>query len=200
MTDANADAGTGVSSESSGLGASGAVTAPSGLQAHPDAPGQAESRSALVALRESSQAREQAWWVDFEELLLQGWEWRKAVLISWEASPIAARWPATQGELATQVLGLRGDRAIQKWRRNDPEIERAVAMAQAAPLLRHRREIYDALVAVAMMPAPGAFQDRRLALEMLGDYRPSGTIEGTLRSAQVHVYMPDNGRQTEPAG
>lgn len=173
MTNANADAETGVSSESSGLGA---VTAPSGLQAHPDAPGQAEGRSALAALRESSQARKQPWWVDFEELLQQGWEWRKAVLIAWEGSPCVARWPATQGELATQVLGLRGDRAIQKWRRNDPEIERAVAMAQAAPLLRHRRAIYDALVTVASLPTPRGHPDRKLALEMMGDYRPSGRL------------------------
>lgn len=147
-----------------------------GLQAHPDAPGQAESRSAFARLKLSDQARAQAWWIDFEELLVQGWEWRKAALIAWEASPVLTRWPPTQAELATMVLGMRTDRAIQRWRRNDPQIERTVAMARAAPLLRHRRAIYDALVTVASLPTPQGHPDRKLALEMMGDYRPSGRL------------------------
>ena len=171
----------------------------SGLQAHPDAPGQAESRSALGRLKENDQAKTQPWWSEFEELLLRGWEWRKAALIAWDASPLKERWPPTQGELATLVLGLHGDRAIQKWRKNDPEIEKTVALMQAAPLLRHRRAIYDALVAVASSPVPQAHPDRRLALELLGDYTPrskvQAEVEGEIGLMSVEEWREERARR-----
>lgn len=143
--------------------------------AGPSVPGQAESRRAYHQLL--AQLDEYPWWQDYRELVQRGWDWRKAVLIAWESSPVKSRTPATQEELATQVLGLTSDRVIAKWRKQQPELEEEIARMQAAPLLRHRREIYDALVASASDSDPKSHADRKLALEMLGDYKPRQTTQ-----------------------
>jgi len=113
-----------------------------------------------------------AWYQEYQELIAQGWDYRKAIYIAWEASPGVGREPATQYELATQVLGLTDDRTIRKWKSKQPEIETAIVELAAAPLLRHRRDIYMALIDSATNPAPANHSDRKLALEMLGDYVP----------------------------
>ena len=112
-----------------------------------------------------------AWWEDYQELRSLGWDWRKAVYIAWAASPITGRNPATQGVLAVDVLGLKSDRVIRKWRDAHPEIDDQIAIMQAAPLLRHRRDVFDALAFSASSPAYQHHSDRKLFLEMTGDYR-----------------------------
>lgn len=130
-------------------------------------------------------------------LRADGWDWRKAVFIAWSASPGATRNPPTQAELATDVLGLTGDRVIRQWREKQPEIEKAIVSMAAAPLLRHRRDIYDALIKSATDPDPKSHADRKLALELLGDYKPrsvqelegSGlTVDVTVRQALEKAY------------
>jgi hypothetical protein len=79
--------------------------------------------------------------------------------------------------MATRVLGLRGDRAIRKWRRLYPWIDEEIAYWQAAPLLAHRRDVFEALVTVARQKDPKAHPDRRLLLEMTGDYKPRQAVE-----------------------
>lgn len=146
-------------------------------------PGQMTSRAALAALEAIDEdtgnplGEQLSWWGEYLALRGDGWDWRKAVYIAWASSPAASRQPATQEALATQVLGLANDRTIRKWRKNDPGIDDAVAMAQAAPLLRHRRDIYDALVESATNPDSKNHQDRKLALMMLGDYVPNQKLE-----------------------
>lgn len=139
-------------------------------------PGQAESRRAYKAIAE--QLKEHTWWQDYLWLREQGWDWRKAVYIAWAASPVKERTPVTQEELATQILGLGSDRVIATWRKREA-IDDTVAVMQAAPLLRHRRDIYEALVKVAVDPDPKAHADRKLALELLGDYKPKSQVETT---------------------
>jgi hypothetical protein len=160
-------------------------------------PGQAQSRRAYYDLL--ARLKTFAWWEDFEELVGRGWDWRKAVYIAWATVPAARRQPETQAELATQVLGMKSDRVISRWRKQQPEIDVEIARMQAAPLLRHRRAIYDALVAVAVDPDPKAHQDRKLALEMLGDYRPRSQAEVAVTEvdAGVVIYLPENGRDGE---
>lgn len=140
-------------------------------------PGQAESRRAYKAIAEDLKAY--AWWQDYLLLRERGWDWRKAIYIAWSASPLQGRLPATQEELAKQVLGLGSDRMIATWRKREASMEDTIAELQAAPLLRHRREIYEALVKVAMDPDPKAHQDRKLALELMGDYKPRLAAEVT---------------------
>ena len=143
-----------------------------------DTPGQGESRTAYQRFVEG-RPEDLAWWADYLELRAAGWDWRKAVYIAWASSPLRERWPGTQSELATDVLGLRSDRTIRKWKEKFPEIEDVIAVYQAGPLMAHRRDAFEALVAVATTPEPGAHSDRKLFFEMTGDYRPRGTVAVT---------------------
>lgn len=163
--------------------------------AGPEVPGQAQSRRAYKDALAS--LTDYAWWQDYQELVRRGWDWRKAIYIAWEASPVKNRKPASQHELATEVLGLASDRVIRTWRERHPEIQDEIVSMQAAPLLQHRRDIYEALVAVATDPDPKAHQDRKLALEMLGDYRPRAQTDVAVHDvdAGVVIYLPDNGRE-----
>jgi len=61
---------------------------------------------------------------------------------------------------------------IYTWRKKNPDIDNVVSMMQSAPLYAHRRDVIEALVAVAMDPDYKAHRDRRLFFEMLGDYTP----------------------------
>lgn len=139
-------------------------------------PGQATSRTARQRLLELAGERAPVWWRDYLDLRAQGWDWRKATYIAWASSPAADRWPATQEELARDILGLRTDRTIRKWKEKYPEIDERVAELQAAPLMRHRRDVFDALVAVARSHDPKAFSDRKLFLTMTGDYKERQTV------------------------
>ena len=108
---------------------------------------------------------------EYWRLVGAGWRWRQAVFILWSAMPRDQRTPKTQAELATEVLGLASDRVIREWKGN-PALDAEVAKVASGALMRHRPEIYRALVEAASNPSPRANSDRRLALEMLGDYQP----------------------------
>lgn len=136
--------------------------------------GQAQSRRAYAALLE--RLAQFPWWQEYQELIALGWDWRKAVYIAWAASPAKDRQPETQELLATEVLGLKSDRTIRQWRAKYPEIDEMTAALQAAPLLKHRRDIFEALTASAMNPDFRHHRDRKLALEMLGDYKPGAKV------------------------
>lgn len=151
--------------------------------------GQQTSRRAYHDFLE--RMREFPWWQEFREMLDQGWDWRKAVYIAWAASPARDRHPATQGELATEVLGLKNDRTIRKWKEGNPDIEEMIAAMQAAPLLRHRRDIYEALAKSASDPDPKSHADRKLSLEMMGDYRSRGQTDVSLSGAVVGVSLEE---------
>lgn len=117
-------------------------------------------------------------WMDtYFRLREAGWPWRVACYISWAASPKTGRWPKTKELLAQQVLGLNSDRVIGTWRSKNPVIDEVIALLQAAPLLDHRADIYRALVASASMSDHRSHQDRKLALELMGDYVPHAKID-----------------------
>jgi hypothetical protein len=123
------------------------------------------------------------WKGEYEKLLEGGWNWRVAAYIAWASSPKASRTPKTQDELAKQHLGLTSDRAINTWRKRNPAIDEMVAVLQAAPLWEHRSEIYAALISVATSPEYKGHNDRKLALELLGDYVPAAKLEAILRGS-----------------
>ena len=54
-------------------------------------------------------------------------------------------------------------------------------MLQAGPLFKHRSEIFTALVAVAVKPEYKSHADRKLALELMGDYTPLRKVLAELR-------------------
>jgi hypothetical protein len=137
-----------------------------------DTPGQKESRAAFERF---NAARDKCpWWVEYLDLRAEGWDWRKAALIAWLASPKSKRWPKTLHELATEHMGLTDDRSLRQWREDDPEIDERVGVFQARPLFEHRRDVIEALVAVATRKDHLAHQDRKLFLTLTGDVRPDG--------------------------
>jgi hypothetical protein len=146
-----------------------------GLPIPEETPGQAESRKAFG--RFNAQRDRYPWWPEYLDLRAEGWDWRRAALIAWLASPKGKRWPRTQAELATAHLGLETDRTLRQWREDDPEIEERVAVYQVRPLFEHRRDVMDALVAVAKKHDHLSFQDRRLFLQLTGDVKPDGKAE-----------------------
>lgn len=116
------------------------------------------------------------WYEDYLELCTL-FPWRVAAWIAWAASPKTDRWPRTQEELATEVLGLNSDRAIGNWRKKYPDIDTALAVMQAAPLMEHRRDVFEALAYSASQLDHRSNPDRKLFLEMTGDYQPRMTLD-----------------------
>jgi len=112
------------------------------------------------------------WMEDYWRLVGEGWPWRQAVYMLWASLPGDRRQPRTQGELATEVLGLTSDRVIREWKAGNPALDAEIARLSASILSKRRAAIYDALAESASNPSPRANSDRRLALEMMGDYSP----------------------------
>ena len=121
-----------------------------------------------------------AWAEEYLSLRAGGWPWRQAAYIAWAASPKPSRSPKTQDALAQEVLGLTSDRAINTWRRKNPMIDETVAMLQAAPLFAARAAIYQALITNATNPNYKTHNDRKLALELMGDYVPASKLTAEL--------------------
>lgn len=149
--------------------------------ASPATQGQPASRSAHARLHD--QGDQWPWWDDYQAIRQQFSHfrnWRIWVYLAWASQPADRRQPPTEAELAEEVLGC-STRSIRNWKAREygeqASIEQAVAYLQAAPLLRYRRDIFDALVAVARTPDPKAHSDRKLALEMTGDYTPRSTVD-----------------------
>ena len=125
------------------------------------------------------------WMEDYWTLRAEGWSPRQAIYIIWASQPADRRQPKTQQELATQVLGLSSDRAIRRWREKNPAIEARIARLTVSALAKARAEIYAALIAAASNPNPRAHADRKLALEMLGDYVQRQTVG-------IGISLPDD--------
>ena len=129
------------------------------------------------AKQENVASPQQGWVEDYLRLREQGWPWRVACYMAWASSPKVGRWPGTIQELATGVLGLTSPRVIYHWRKKYPSIDTVVSMLQAAPLWEHRRDVLNALVEMAQQPDYKSFNDRKLFLEMTGDYTPKSKLE-----------------------
>lgn len=127
------------------------------------------------------------WASSFLRLLNQGWGWRKAAYIAWAATPKKERWPETQEMLATEVLGLSSDRVVSKWKGNNPAIEQAVAALQTYELFSYRGEVLDALKKSAANEDYKHHQDRKLFLEMIGDYMPQAQLRQLLMSGKMRL-------------
>ena len=161
----------------------------SGFTAPASVPGQAESRRGKAALDALlTEASEQPEWKSLYEKLLDErierdgyviaprWDWRKALYIAWSCVPKARRQPATEEELAV-LLNLKNTRTIRQWKQKFPEIEERIAELPKQLLIGHLADVYDALVMVATMPIPSAHQDRKLLLELTGDYVQKGSVQ-----------------------
>ena len=134
-------------------------------------------QSSILSLAPDVELEEtEGWYRDYVRLREQGWPWRIAAYIAWAASPKLSRWPSTLSKLATEVLGLRGPRTIHNWRKKHPSLDSVVGMLQTAPLFEHRRDVINALIEMARTPDYKAFNDRKLFLELMGDYVPKSQL------------------------
>jgi hypothetical protein len=106
-----------------------------------------------------------------------GWPPRIAAYIAWASSPRQNRWPKTQDELAL-LLGLTSDRQFTKWRRANKAIDDLIAKLQIEPLLKHRADVFTALITSASTPDYKNQPDRKLYLEITGDHVPTTKVQG----------------------
>jgi hypothetical protein len=136
------------------------------------------ARSALVKLK--GEFDQPSWYETFERLMEGGWPWRQATYIAWASIPKEGRKPETQSELAKQFLGLTSDRAISTWRRRNPAIDEMVTVLQSAPLWDHRADVFDALIGMAKEKDYKSHNDRKLFLELTGDYVPISKLAAEL--------------------
>lgn len=116
------------------------------------------------------------WMDDYFLLTAEGWTWRQAVYMLWESQPADRRRPRYQKELATDVLGLTTDRVICEWKADNPALMTRIRTLQISALEKSRAAIVRALVLSASDPDPRSHSDRKMALEMLGDYERRGTL------------------------
>jgi hypothetical protein len=147
------------------------------MEADIDALDEAQLKSEEARRIFEASEKAEPWMDDYFKLRREGWSWRQACYMIWAALPAASRWPKTQQELATEVLGLSSDRAIRNWRANNPAMETRIAQLAASALGKARAEIYAALIEAASNPNPRAHADRKLALEMMGDYIPKQRVD-----------------------
>jgi hypothetical protein len=138
-------------------------------------PGQSKSRAAFDDLQ-NKREKCSSWWNDFMRLTDgDAAQWRISAYIAWASSPYKQRWPETLKDLCAEVLKCSPSR-LHRLRRMHPEIEQRIAQEQVAPLMLHRRDVLDALIDVASTHDPSAHSDRKLFLEMAGDYKPKSAL------------------------
>lgn len=117
------------------------------------------------------------WFEDYLMLIGQGWPWRVAAYMAWASSPKIEREPQTLKDLSEQVLGLTSPRVISNWRRKYPAIETVVSMMQSKALWDHRADVLETLAKMAATADYKNFNDRKLFLEMIGDYTPRSKLQ-----------------------
>lgn len=140
-----------------------------------------EVRLRSEAARAAFDGQSFGWMEEYRKLRDGGWDWRVAAYIAWASSPKGNRTPKSQDELAREHLGLMSDRAISTWRRKNPAIDEMVAMLQSAPLWEHRADVYQALIDMAKQSDYKSHNDRKLFLELIGDYLPAAKLEAILK-------------------
>jgi hypothetical protein len=155
----------------------------------PPTPEEARLRSETA--RQLVEGSSPKWVEDYQELRDAGWPWRVAAYIAWASSPKIGREPKTLADLAS-VLGLTSTRTIHKWRENNPAINEVIATLQAGPLMEHRRDVLDALAKAASDSDHRNNPDRRLYLEIIGDYVPHAKVDVSRGDAEDLSTMSDD--------
>lgn len=149
-------------------------------------PGQSKSRASFADFQAKSEKC--PWWAEFLRLMqVNGLDWRKAAYVAWASSPYKTRWPSTLQGLCDEVLGC-SDRVVRKWRALNPALDKLVAQEQIAPLMLHRGDVIGALIEVASKPDTAAHSDRKLFLELTGDYKPKSAVDV---SGEIEMLTPE---------
>lgn len=117
---------------------------------------------------DTKQVRPPAMMQEYYRLCAGGWPWRVAMYIVWLATPRRLRWPASQEELATQILGLTSDRVLSTWRTKNPVIDALARDIGVGRALERVTDSIDAMMEVAATPDYKGKGDRELHLKMAG--------------------------------
>src|SRR3972149_24805 len=145
-----------------------------------------EARLRAETARTALEGRTDLKWMEEYARLRDGnWPWRVAAYIAWASSPKVSRFPKTQDELARKYLGLTSDRSIATWRKKNPAIDEMVAILQASPLWDFRAEGFLALTPNAVKPDYKTHNDRKLFLELTGDYVPTSKLAAMLTKGSM---------------
>jgi len=138
--------------------------------------------AARLALKEKLDGEELPSWADIYHRLLQaGWRWRIAAYAAWASTPKTGRWPKTQDELATKVLGLTSDRVIATWNKRFPTLQQVIFDLSSNDLMDVRSDVFAALKFMAMQRDYKANADRKIYLEMIGAYVPTSKLAAELK-------------------
>lgn len=106
----------------------------------------------------------------------EGWYWRDAAYIAWKSIPAKYRQPETAGEL-DELLGM-GRGGMAKRRQRNPAIDQRAARAIVSGQLFDAVDgVIEALIESASNPNYKHHPDRKLALEMTGQYSPKQSID-----------------------
>jgi hypothetical protein len=151
---------------------------------------EAQIRSAEARRLFEAAGSAEAWMDDYWALIEEGWSWRQAVFMLWASQP-QPRKPATQMELATQVLGLQSDRVIREWKAQDARMEARIARLTASALMKARADVFAALVIAATDPSYKGNRDRKLLLELTGDYVPRQALDLSVPASRSAVEEAD---------
>lgn len=151
---------------------------------------EAQIKSAEARRLFEAAGRAEAWMDDYWALIEEGWSWRQAVFMLWASQP-QPRKPATQIELATQVLGLQSDRVIREWKAQDARMEARIARLTASALMKARADVFAALVIAATDPSYKGNRDRKLLLELTGDYVPRQALDLSVPASRSAVEEAD---------
>lgn len=130
------------------------------------------------------------WLADYFDLIAEGYSWRQAIYLLWSAQPVEQREPRTQQELATRVLGLTSDRVISDWNQN-PAMEARRAGLVRSVIQKSLPDVFQALVDSARNPSPRSHSDRRLLLEMAGEYTPKQMVRLSADDADEFEQMDE---------
>jgi hypothetical protein len=118
------------------------------------------------------------------------WNWRQALYIAWMATPKHKREPKTQDELA-DLLGLASTGTFRNWRRAHPEMVERIQQVPRDLLVTHLADVYDALVYVARSYDPRAHPDRKLFLELVGEYTPKAELKSDVTVNAPVALLPE---------
>ena len=125
---------------------------------------EAEYRAFLLALEGVP------WAEDFVDLLLRrGYTWRKSAYVAWASQPKHLRIPKTQGEFGA-LVGVSGHRITEY--KSDKILGAEIIKFRKSVLLDSVPDVIDALVTSASDAGYKHHNDRKLLLEMAGEYQP----------------------------
>jgi hypothetical protein len=127
------------------------------------------------------------WYVQYMSLLTGGWDWRVAVYIAWAAQPKNRRWPKTQAELATNVLGLTSDRQVVKWKMKNPAIQAMIRYVAASMVFESLADSFAAMNEVAARADYKGRGDRELQFKLAGILTEKAELELTNRDGSADL-------------